>query len=168
MKKVKITYSSNNSGGSWWLGDKDWKALEKAGWYVIWGEKMFCHSRFSFSEGEWKDICKTDKCPGHRKFDSFKKADKNRWLGAVAKEATKEFSGKTKNDAILSAINEFEKLTGQSLSDEGCNCCGAPHTFEVECGKDSDYISGESFLNIISDKSLAKLSKRELLEKLKQ
>ncbi len=30
MKK-KIEYSSNNSGGDWWLKDEDWFALEKAG-----------------------------------------------------------------------------------------------------------------------------------------
>lgn len=29
---VTVEYSSNNSGGSFWLNDKDWKALEKAGW----------------------------------------------------------------------------------------------------------------------------------------
>ena len=25
---MKIVYSSNNSGGSWWLSDEDWKNLE--------------------------------------------------------------------------------------------------------------------------------------------
>ena len=27
-----VEYSSNNSGGSFWLDEKDWKALERAGW----------------------------------------------------------------------------------------------------------------------------------------
>ena len=31
-----LKYSSNNSGGSWWLNDKDWKAMESAGWVVDW------------------------------------------------------------------------------------------------------------------------------------
>lgn len=31
-----IEYSANNSGGSWWLTDEDWKILEEAGWEVIW------------------------------------------------------------------------------------------------------------------------------------
>lgn len=31
-----IEYSSNNSGGSWWLTDQDWKNLEAAGWDVQW------------------------------------------------------------------------------------------------------------------------------------
>lgn len=33
---MKVTYTSNNSGGSWWLNDEDWFALEKAGWVVDW------------------------------------------------------------------------------------------------------------------------------------
>lgn len=32
----KITYDSNNSGGSWWLTENDWKKLEEAGWKVEW------------------------------------------------------------------------------------------------------------------------------------
>ena len=31
-----FTYSSNNSGGDWWLSDEDWKALEAGGWKVDW------------------------------------------------------------------------------------------------------------------------------------
>ncbi|QDH93008.1 hypothetical protein SEA_STEPHIG9_61 [Mycobacterium phage Stephig9] len=31
-----VTYSSNNSGGSWWLTDDDWFALERAGWVINW------------------------------------------------------------------------------------------------------------------------------------
>lgn len=38
---MKIIYSSNNSGGYWWLGDKDWKALEKEGWTIEWRDKPF-------------------------------------------------------------------------------------------------------------------------------
>jgi len=34
--KGKVSYSSNNSGGSWWLKDEDWQALEAAGWNVEW------------------------------------------------------------------------------------------------------------------------------------
>jgi len=26
-------------------------------------------------------------------------------------------------------MKEFETITGQDVSDEGCNCCGAPHEF---------------------------------------
>jgi hypothetical protein len=34
--KDYVEYHSNNSGGFWWLEDKDWKALEAAGWEVEW------------------------------------------------------------------------------------------------------------------------------------
>lgn len=29
-------YSTNNSGGSWWLSDDDWRNLAAAGWIVDW------------------------------------------------------------------------------------------------------------------------------------
>ena len=35
---ITVRYSSNNSGGVWWLSDEDWKNLEAAGWNVQWGE----------------------------------------------------------------------------------------------------------------------------------
>jgi hypothetical protein len=57
-------YLSNNSGGSWWLNDDHWRALEKAGWTVRW---------FSNRDNRWIR-------PG---------AD-GRWLGALAGEATIE------------------------------------------------------------------------------
>lgn len=40
MKKSEtyVEYDHNNSGGRWWLTDKDWEALEKAGWKVDWRE----------------------------------------------------------------------------------------------------------------------------------
>lgn len=31
-----VQYTSNNSGGSWWLNDEQWKQLENAGWEVEW------------------------------------------------------------------------------------------------------------------------------------
>ena len=33
---MQVIYSSNNSGGSWWLSDDQWRALEGAGWSVDW------------------------------------------------------------------------------------------------------------------------------------
>ena len=29
---MKVIYRSNNSGGEWWLQDKDWRALQDNGW----------------------------------------------------------------------------------------------------------------------------------------
>lgn len=93
---MKVEYSSNNSGGDWWLEDADWFALEKAGWDVKWFKDE--------PEGGFRP-------------------KEERWLGGLAKEATKEFPD------ISTAIKEFEKITGEDTSEEGCNCCGAPHSF---------------------------------------
>lgn len=57
-----VEYSSNNSGGSWWLNDDDWKALEAAGWDVEWVKDQ--------------DDTYGDKADG-------------RWLGALATRATR-------------------------------------------------------------------------------
>ena len=39
-----VEYSSNNSGGNWWLTDDHWFKLEKAGWKVDWirDNKFYC------------------------------------------------------------------------------------------------------------------------------
>jgi hypothetical protein len=60
---MRVEYSSNNSGDSWWLKDDDWKALEKAGWKVDWQ----------------KDV----------KPELFKADAEGRWLGALATHASK-------------------------------------------------------------------------------
>jgi len=36
-----IRYSSNNSGGDWWLSDEDWRNLEKEGWKVEWRPERY-------------------------------------------------------------------------------------------------------------------------------
>lgn len=33
---IVTEYSSNNSGGSFWLKDEEWKSLEDHGWFVQW------------------------------------------------------------------------------------------------------------------------------------
>lgn len=58
-----VEYSSNNSGGSWWLDDADWYALEHQGWMVQWYED--------------------------EKDGMFVSGD--RFLGALATRASKEF-----------------------------------------------------------------------------
>jgi hypothetical protein len=52
-----------------------------------------------------------------------------RFLGALAMRASKDFADPRE------AIAEFERITGQDASDEGCNCCGPPHSFSY---KDAD------------------------------
>ena len=157
-----IRYSSNNSGGNWWLNDEDWKKLEKAGWEVQWikdekhpkkpnPECSMCNGT-GYSDKE-RCLCFENILADHAK--------EGRWLGALAKEAEKEF------DDINDAIKEFEKITKQDVSDEGCNCCGPPHSFSWEDEKgEYQYCSGDSCLEyLFQDKDLSK-SKREYLERI--
>lgn len=109
-----IEYSSNNSGGYWWLEDEDWRKLEAAGWHV-----------------EWL---------------------KERWLGSMATTASKQFE--TPSDAM----KEFEIITGKKVDDEGCNCCGPPHSFSWDGG----YASGEDCLQYLFKKPMRSL--REMYE----
>ena len=95
-------YGSNNSGGHWWLTDEDWRNLELNGWLVYWG-------------GWNKDY--TD-----RKYKTAEEAEHDRWLGCLAKMAEKDFYSEE------DAIREFEEITNQDYEDEGCYCCGEPHS----------------------------------------
>lgn len=108
---MKLNYSSNNSGGSWWLCDDDWKNLEDAGWEVDW-----------IREREDRDG--------------------ERFLGALAYSASKVVSSRSEaNDQI----REFERITGQSVDDQGCNCCGAPHYFTLYDDNDEYIASFNSY-----------------------
>lgn len=102
-----LTYSSNNSGGNWWLTDSDWYALEEAGWKIDW----YADKKESYY-GE-------------------------RWLGALAGYASKEF------DSAEEGVLEWESLTGQNAASIGCNCCGPPHSFTFDTGDDVQFISPE-------------------------
>lgn len=93
-----VEYSSNNSGGYWWLKDEDWKALEAAGWEVEW----------------YKD---------RENVLTGRENPEGRFLGALASSA------KRYGVTLRHAIEEWEAITGQSASDEGCHCCGTPHAF---------------------------------------
>jgi hypothetical protein len=138
-----IEYSSNNSGGPWWLKDEDWKALEAAGWHVMWGGEYFCgaepaYTLFKRPADKPTPCASRELCPGHRRFDSWQEmTDNDRWLRALAKEASKDFS------APVDAMREFERVTGQDVMDEGCNCCGAPHAFKWGKGETWGYASGQ-------------------------
>jgi hypothetical protein len=96
MKLAYVEYRSNNSGGSWWLTDENWKALEAAGWEVDWY--------------------------ANQKNDTFTYRD-GRWMSALATKAVR------RNVTMREVVEEFECVTGQDVSDEGCNCCGRPHNF---------------------------------------
>ena len=163
---MKVKYSANNSGGSWWLSDANWIALEEAGWDVVWGGLYFCHSSFSFHERPANKpiLCDNkEECPGHRKCDSAKDVDKtgNRRLGALANDASKEFT------TIKDALIEFEEVTGQSITEEGCNCCGPPHSFSWnDDDSEWNYCSGEMCMNFLFKDSPVNF--REAVEKLQR
>ena len=98
VKLTEYVYESNNSGGYWWLSDEEWGQLEQHGWTVEW----------------FKDST----------FFSDRMDDQDRWLGALAKQASKKFT------SMDEAKTEFAWATGQNPSDQGCWCCGRPHRFE--------------------------------------
>ncbi|OBJ40280.1 hypothetical protein A5630_25350 [Mycolicibacterium mucogenicum] len=52
----------------------------------------------------------------------------DRFLGALASSAF--LPGATEENAIAS----FEEVTGESVTDEGCECCGPPHSFYEDWG----------------------------------
>lgn len=132
-----IEYHSNNSGGSWWLKDADWKALAVAGWKVVWAGEEFVYEngKNKRDKAEFPVTKKTNK-------PSFCRKEKGGWryLGSLSKGyAYKHF------DSPKAAMEEFEQITGQNVSDEGCNCCGPPHAFSWNGG----YASGKDCLEYL-------------------
>jgi len=123
-----VEYLSNNSGGSDWLSDKNWESLEKAGW------RTYGFDNFEYDK-EGARILDTQ---GFPKF--------------VGRKRRKIYAFK-KFDNIREALLEFEELAEQDVSDEGCNCCGAPHSFSWGY----EYASGEGLLQYIyPDKDIPK------------
>ena len=127
QNKKWYEYSSNNSGGNWWLSDENWKQLEEEGWFVIWGGLYFCNSKDSWSAPPaGAPTCTAKQCHGHRRYNSYEAVvaagDGVRWLGALARDAWKKFHSEGE------AIAEWERITGQNVEDEGCSCCGSPHS----------------------------------------
>lgn len=129
--KMLIEYNSMNSGGQFWLEDKDWINLEKAGWKVKWNNYDFVYDNGNhrIDDDGYPVMKKTSETP-------------DRWLGCIAQYAFKIASSPSE------AMKDFEKITGQDITDEGCNCCGAPHNFSWEGG----YASGEDCIPYLFDK----------------
>lgn len=99
-----VEYDSNNSGGYWWLNDADWLTLEKAGWTVKWAKDEPYRKTLTNDDG--------------------------RWLGALATSATIEIDAY--NAELAEGVGQnwwHEALPHLDPYDEGCNCCGRPHSF---------------------------------------
>jgi hypothetical protein len=133
MSEKKVAYSSNNSGGSWWLTDEDWRSLEREGWTVEWVAEDSATATYLDKDG--------------------------RWLGALAKRASKSFPA----PYIANAVKDWERITGQNASDLGCTCCGPPHSFSVEDVRwdDGGYASGPEIAFLLDE------SEHDQLERLK-
>ena len=113
-----INYTSNNSGGDWWLKDEHWRALEEAGWNVQWHKDSPEYLKLIDAEG--------------------------RWLRSLATRASRD------GLSVKDAVTEWERITGQDACDEGCGCCGPPHSFSwTNDDGTRDYASGEDCVRIL-------------------
>lgn len=99
-----VLYRALKSGAVNWLSDRDWNQLEEAGWKVHW----------------------ISKDPDYQKLHEEGKVliVEGRLHGSLANEAEKCFS------SVGEAMREFQKVTGLSVTEEGCDHCGPPHIFE--------------------------------------
>lgn len=137
-----VEYSSNNSGGNWWLEDHHWVALEKAGWRVAWAKNSFVyndHGNYERDELGLPLVVGPDD-PRYKK-PFFVEPD-GRYMGALAKYAYRP------DLTLRQAAEEWERVTGLRSTDAGCTCCGKPHNFtEYEDGKwvasgpDTEYVA---------------------------
>lgn len=159
-----IEYSSNNSGGSWWLSDKDWKNLEEAGWKVQWA-----NLDPKYEDDEYNDNYVLDdngypilaEDPGKHFKAKLDEDGIPRWMGAMARNAWKLV------DSPREAIEDFENITGQDASDEGCTCCGPPHSFNWDDEEGNyQYCSGSSCLEYLYEDAPTNL--RQACEMLKE
>lgn len=119
-KTYVVEYSSNNSGGSWWLTDEDWKALEKSGWDVHWA----------------KDTN-----------DGILRKGEERWLGALATSASFTVEAVDMTSAFKQAVDSWRTATGANPGAQGCNCCGSPHSFSGKTGEYGEEGWEESYLD---------------------
>lgn len=130
-----LEYSANNSGGSWWINLEGWKALEEAGWVVHWIHNLDDpdHEHTPEEGNEWSRF-KMDHTHSYGD-DILVRSSWNGddWLGAAAKSAAIE------TDNPDEAVRIFEQATGQNADDEGCNCCGPPHSFSYTVDGKTNY-----------------------------
>jgi hypothetical protein len=137
-----VEYSSNNSGGHWWMKDEDWKALERAGWIVVWASLAYKYTPEGSHERDESGMPVL--IPVSESKDKLNVAmqtrDANgvyRYMGALAKTAFKPNC-----NSLREAADEFDALTSCTATDAGCACCGQPHTFTLYDDKGEYVVSG--------------------------
>lgn len=124
-----VEYSSNNSGGHWWLKDGHWKALEAAGWKVHWASLANVYTdggRDYARDADGTPKLQPIEQSGEKFKSLFGRKDPNgeyRYLGALAKTAYRV------GLPLRGAADEWERITGMDATDPGCPCCGQPHNF---------------------------------------
>lgn len=126
-----VEYDSNNSGGSWWLEDKDWKALEAAGWKVRWAWLDYVYEDNDYE----RDEDGTPKLSIDTSDNALSVKEGERWLGTLARGAYRV------GLPIRDAVDEWQKITGADPYDAGCSCCGQPHNFS-EYDDNGKYVVG--------------------------
>lgn len=132
--RFRVEYSSNNSGGGWWLKDTDWLALEEQGWEIEWGGLDFCNPKYGPFGGQRHtapDTHEPDLCPGHRRAASLAEAIANddKWLGCYARAARIEIEAYSATLAEGVASEWWRETLGMDPDEEGCSCCAQPHSF---------------------------------------
>lgn len=83
----RVEYSSNNSGGSFWLNDGDWLSLEEAGWDVDWIANSEYHSGDRFLDALATSASKTLEAPSEELAEN--------WAVAEWEDITGEYSDET-------------------------------------------------------------------------
>lgn len=119
-----VEYSSNNSGGRWWLSDENWHDLEKSGWVVQWAwlSNVFTDAGdYVREENGLPKLLPSDQVTNKHSFTKIEKG--GRWLGALAKTAFRV------GLPLRDAADEWQRITGCNPLDAGCPCCGEPHHF---------------------------------------
>ena len=124
-----VEYNSNNSGGSWWLTDDDWKNLEKAGWVVAWANLRHDYTEKGDYVRERNGVPRLVPRDGTEErlhnigIETDNKGDV-RYMGALARAAYLPDC-----EDIRAAADSFDTVTSCTATDAGCACCGQPHNF---------------------------------------
>lgn len=110
----------NNSGGRFWLSDKNYKSLFADGWKLD-QEKVDRRDEYGGGLGDEKGVPYS-------------------WRDAAYIEARD----------LRDAVESFEAATGQDFFAEGCNCCGSPFSIGTDSSDKGEweYLSGDDVSRI--------------------